>query len=119
MSGIDYGCAQFLLPTLGFESRAASLSLVYRIILLSQTSVNQYSTRPVALLNDLGAVIHMAGIIVLIGALLVFAPKQPIQLLAIVSGVFICAVMVMPRNGRTSVAIIGVMTEFFGRERSP
>lgn len=61
----------------------------------------------------------MAGIIVLIGALLVFAPKQPIQLLAIVSGVFICAVMVMPRNGRASVAIIGVMTEFFGRERSP
>jgi hypothetical protein len=47
MAGIDYGCAQFLLPTLGFESRAASLSLVYGIILLSQTSVNQYSTRPV------------------------------------------------------------------------
>jgi hypothetical protein len=44
---------------------------------------------------------------------LVFAPKQPIQLLAIVSGGFICAVMVMPPNGRASVAIIGVMKEFF------
>src|SRR6202162_2884672 len=45
IAGIDYGCAQFLLPTLGFESRASFLFLVYGIILLSQTLVNQYSVR--------------------------------------------------------------------------
>jgi amino acid transporter len=81
MAGIDYGCAQFLLPTLGFESRATSLFLVYGIILLSQTLVNQYSARLVARLNDLSAVVHIVGVIVLIGALLAFAPKQPIQFL--------------------------------------
>jgi len=81
IAGIDYGCAQFLLPTLGFESRASSLFLVYGIILLSQTLVNQYSARVVARLNDLSAVVHIVGVIVLIGALLAFAPKQPIQFL--------------------------------------
>ena len=81
MAGIDYGCAQFLLPMLGFDSRAGSLFLVYGIILLSQTLVNQYSARLVARLNDLSAVVHIAGVVVLIGALLAFAPKQPIQFL--------------------------------------
>ena len=81
IAGIDYGCAQFLSPTLGFESRASSLFVVYAIVLLSQTFVNQYSARLVAWLNDLSAVVHIVGVIVLVGALLAFAPKQPIQFL--------------------------------------
>src|ERR1700688_5332572 len=65
IAGIDYGCAQFLLPTLGFESRASSLFLVYGIILLFQSLVNQESARLCRPLNYFERVGHYGGVIVL------------------------------------------------------
>jgi amino acid transporter len=79
IAGIDYGCAQFLTPILGFESKACTLLLVYAGLLVSQALINHFSTRMVAWLNDFSVTIHILGVAVLIGALWIFAPKQPLH----------------------------------------
>jgi len=81
IAGIDYGCAQFLLPMLGLQSRTSSLLLVYTLLLLSQTVINHYSARLVARLSDLSVIVHILGVMVLVGALWIFAPKQPVHFL--------------------------------------
>jgi amino acid transporter len=81
IAGIDYGCSQFLVPMLGLQSRNSSLLLVYSLLLLSQTVVNHYSSRLVAWLNDFSVVVHILGVIILVGALWIFAPKQPLHFL--------------------------------------
>jgi amino acid transporter len=81
IAGIDYGCAQFLLPMLGLQSRHSSLLLVYFFLLLSQTIVNHCSTRLVAWLNDFSVIVHILGVVVLVGAIWIFAPKQPLHFL--------------------------------------
>jgi amino acid transporter len=81
IAGIDYGCAQFLLPMLGFQSSASSLLSVYAVLLLSQTLLNHYSSRLVAWLNDFSVIVHIFGVMVLIGAVWLFAPKQPLHFL--------------------------------------
>ncbi len=81
IAGIDYGCARFLLPMLGLPSESPYLLITYVLLLLSQTLINHYSTRSVAWLNDASAPVHMVGVVVLIGALLIFVPKQPLHFL--------------------------------------
>ncbi|MGH9404289.1 MAG: amino acid permease [Terriglobia bacterium] len=81
IAGIDYGCAQFLVPMLGLESKTSVLLIVYGLLLLSQAVINHYSTRWVAWLNDFSVTVHIVGVVVLIGALWIFAPKQPVHFL--------------------------------------
>ncbi|MGH9447846.1 MAG: amino acid permease, partial [Terriglobia bacterium] len=81
IAGIDYGCAQFLVPLLGLESATSTLLIVYGLLLLSQAVINHYSTRWIAWLNDLSVTVHIAGVAVLIGALWIFAPKRPLSFL--------------------------------------
>jgi len=81
IAGIDYGCARFLLPMLGLPSESPYLLITYVLLLLSQTLINHYSARSVAWLNDASAPVHMVGVVVLIGALLIFVPKQPLHFL--------------------------------------
>ncbi len=81
IAGIDYGCALFLVPLLGIESKPSTLIIVYGLLLLSQAVINHYSTRWIAWLNDLSVTVHIVGVAVLIGALWVFAPKRPIGFL--------------------------------------
>lgn len=77
IAGIDYGCALFLVPLLGLESTASTLLIVYGLLLLSQALINHYSTRLIAWFNDLSVTVHIIGVAVIIGALWIFAPKQP------------------------------------------
>ncbi|MDE3180171.1 MAG: amino acid permease [Acidobacteriota bacterium] len=77
IAGIDYGCALFLVPLLGLESSGSTLLIVYGLLLLSQAVINHYSTRLIAWLNDLSVTVHILGVAVIIGALWIFAPKQP------------------------------------------
>jgi amino acid transporter len=77
LAGVDYGCALFVTPLLGLEASTKNLLLVYAALLLSHALINHYGIRLVARLNDLSVAIHILGIIVIVGALLVFAPKQP------------------------------------------
>ncbi|HUI40786.1 MAG TPA: amino acid permease [Terriglobia bacterium] len=79
IAGIDYGCAQFLVPQLGLPSRHAVLLTVYGLVLASHGLINHYGIRLVAWLNDLSVAVHIVGVVSIVGALLVFAPKQPLS----------------------------------------
>jgi amino acid transporter len=77
IAGIDYGCATFVAPLLGLEATTQTLLLVYGVILLSHALINHFGIRLVAWLNDFSVTVHIIGVIVIVGALLLFAPKQP------------------------------------------
>ncbi len=81
LAGIDYGCAQFLTPILGLAGSTRSLLGIYGVILLSHGLINHFGIRWVARLNDLSVTVHIVGVLVLIGGLWIFAPKQPFSFL--------------------------------------
>ncbi len=78
IAGIDYGCALFVAPLLGVEAGGSTLLLVYAAILLSHALINHFGIRLVTRLNDLSVVVHLVGVLVIVAALLVFAPHQPV-----------------------------------------
>ena len=79
IAGIDYGCALFVTPLLGLEATTQNLLLVYSVILFSHGIINHFGIRLVAWLNDFSVTVHIIGVIVIVGALLLFAPKQPVS----------------------------------------
>ncbi len=81
LAGIDYGCAQFLAPILGFAATSRVLLVIYAFLLASHGVINHYGIRWVARLNDLSVSVHILGVLVLIGALWIFAPRQPLRFL--------------------------------------
>lgn len=81
LAGIDYGCAQFLMPMLGLHSNDVNLLLVYAILLVSHGLINQFGIRLVSWLNDFSVTVHIFGLAIMIGALFFFAPKQPLTFL--------------------------------------
>ena len=81
IAAIDYGCAEFLVPMLGLQSTPHSLLAVYTLLLFSQGIINHYSTTLVGWLSDLSVVVHILGVVVLIGSLWIFAPKQDLAFL--------------------------------------
>ena len=81
LAGIDYGCAQFLLPILGIQASTRHLLTAYGSILISHGLINHYGIRWVAWLNDFSVGVHIVGVLALISALWVFAPKQPLDFL--------------------------------------
>lgn len=78
IAGIDYGCAQFLTPLLGLNATTRNILLVYAGILLSHALINHFGIRLVSWLNDFSVTVHIIGVIVIVGALFLFAPKQPL-----------------------------------------
>jgi amino acid transporter len=78
IAGIDYGCALFVTPLIGLEASLSNLLLVYGAILLSHALINHFGIRLVSWLNDFSVTVHIVGVIVIVGALLFFAPKQPV-----------------------------------------
>jgi len=78
IAGIDYGCALFLTPLLGITSTTGNLLLVYGGILLSHALINHFGIRLVAWLNDFSVTVHIVGVVVIVGALLIFAPQRPV-----------------------------------------
>jgi amino acid transporter len=78
LAGIDYGCALFVTPLLGWPMTSERVLLVYSAILLSHALINHFGIRLVAWLNDFSVTVHVVGVIVIVGALAFFAPKQPL-----------------------------------------
>jgi amino acid transporter len=78
LAAIDYGCALFVTPLLGLPTTAGGLLPVYAAILISHALINHFGIRLVAWLNDFSVTVHVVGVIVIVGALLLFAPKQPV-----------------------------------------
>jgi len=81
IAGIDYGCAQFMVPLLGLKDTPANFMFVFGILLLSHAVLNHVGIRTVARLNDFSAVYHVVGVVVVVLALAFFAPRQPISYL--------------------------------------
>jgi amino acid transporter len=81
LAGIDFGCAKFLMPMLGFHSSTLNLMILYAGLLLSHGLINVYGIKLVSWLNDFSVTVHIVGIATIIGALLFFAPKQPLPYL--------------------------------------
>ncbi|MBJ6763886.1 amino acid permease [Myxococcaceae bacterium JPH2] len=80
-AGIDYGLAEFVADMLsGTRDRWHVLPL-YVVILVSHAVLNHVGVRVVAWLNDVSAWYHLVGVGVLIGALALLAPRQPLDFL--------------------------------------
>lgn len=77
LAAIDYGCALFVTPLTGLDATPRNLLIVYAAILASHALINHCGIKLVAWLNDLSVTVHIVGVVVIVGALLVFAPKQP------------------------------------------
>src|SRR5579883_303216 len=75
-AGIDYGLAEFLAPMLGLPAGRHTVLALYAALLLSHALLNHVGVRAVALLNDLSAWYHMAGVALLVGALVAMAPLR-------------------------------------------
>ena len=81
LAGIDYSCAQFILPFLGIDGSAVNLYLMFGFILLNQALLSLYSVKLVAILSDVSVVVHIAGVLIIVAALYFFAPRQPVGFL--------------------------------------
>src|SRR5579871_6347022 len=73
-AGIDYSCAQFILPFLRLPSTTLNLYLMFGFILLTQGLLNHYGVRLVSILNDFSVTVHILGVVALVAALFLFAP---------------------------------------------
>jgi amino acid transporter len=76
-AGINYSCAQFIMPFLGIPSTPVNLFLMFGFILLNQGVLNHYGVRLVAILNDISVTVHILGVVAIVGALFWLAPQQP------------------------------------------
>lgn len=81
LAGIDYGCAQFLMPMIGLPASKLNLICLFAALLVSHALINAYGIRLVSRLNDISVSVHIIGIATIVGALLLFAPKQPVSFL--------------------------------------
>jgi len=80
-AAIDYGLAEFLAPSLGWPADRAHVLPLCAAILLSHAILNHVGVRIVANLNTVSAWYHVIGVVILVGAVIVFAPKQPASFL--------------------------------------
>ena len=78
LAGIDYGCALFVTPLAGLPATVRNVTIVYVVILCSHALINHVGIRLVAWLNDFSVTVHVVGVIAIVGAVVLFAPKQPV-----------------------------------------
>lgn len=76
-AGINYSCAQFILPFLDIPASSLNVFLMFAFTLLVQGTLNHYGVGLVAKLNDLSVVVHIAGVILIVGGVYWLAPTQP------------------------------------------
>ncbi len=79
--GINYSCAQFLLPFLGVSPSNLNLGICFVGILLLQGAINHWGVRLVAYLNDFSVTVHIVGVLIFVAVLFWMAPKQPVAFL--------------------------------------
>ena len=78
LAAIDYGCALFVTPLIGLPTTTGSVLLVYAGVLLSHALINHFGIRLVARLNDFSVTVHLVGVVAIVVAVFLFAPKHPI-----------------------------------------
>src|SRR5436190_24081495 len=70
-----------MVPLLGLKETPVNFTILFGILLLSQAALNHIGIRTVARLNDFSAWYHVAGVGIVVLALALFAPKQPVSFL--------------------------------------
>jgi amino acid transporter len=80
-AGIDYGLAEFLAPLLGWPADHSHVLPVFGVLLLSHAVLNHVGIKVVTFFNVVSAWYHVSGVIIVVGAVLVLAPKQPVSFL--------------------------------------
>lgn len=81
-AAINFSCAQFVLPVLGIEASTVNLNAAFALTLAMHGAINHWGVRLLAWLNDFSVVVHIAGVMVIVGAVFWFAPTQPVGFLA-------------------------------------
>ena len=81
MAGINYSCAQFMLPFLDMPATAGNVFALFAFTLAVQGTLNQYGVGLVAKLNDVSVVVHIAGVMLIVGCVFWMAPTQPASFL--------------------------------------
>jgi amino acid transporter len=76
-AGINYGCAQFVLPFLGLPVTPGNTFAMFTFTLLVHGVLNHFGVRIVSLLNNVSVVVHIAGVMVIVGCIFALAPLQP------------------------------------------
>jgi amino acid transporter len=77
IAGINYGCAQFILPFLGIESTTGNVFLMFAFILVVQAGLNHWGAGLTAKLNDVSVVVHILGVLFIAGCIYGMAPVRP------------------------------------------
>lgn len=80
-AGINYSCAQFILPFLRVPVSSKNVFLMFVFTLVVHGLLNHYGIKLVARLNDVSVAVHIAGVAVTIAAVFLFAPLQPVSFL--------------------------------------
>jgi amino acid transporter len=75
-AGIDYGLAVFVCDLLALGNGPSRILPVYAAILFSHALLNHVGVRAVSLLGNVSTWYHLVGVGLLVGALLLVAPKQ-------------------------------------------
>ncbi|HEY1584226.1 MAG TPA: amino acid permease, partial [Polyangia bacterium] len=83
LAGVDYAFAEFLREALGLSDDPLHLHVLslYAIVLVTHAMLNHVGIRLVTALNELSAWYHLVGTAILVGALLLWAPLQPVSFL--------------------------------------
>ncbi|MHB2018396.1 MAG: amino acid permease [Candidatus Xenobia bacterium] len=79
IAAVDYGCAQFLVPLLGFTATQTTVVVAAGLVMLSHATINHFGIKLVAWLNEFSVTVHILGVAVIVGALSLFAPHQPLS----------------------------------------
>ncbi len=80
-AGINYSCAQFILPFLGLPVSPRNVFLMFAFTLIVHGALNHYGVRLVAILNDLSVTVHILGVAAIVLAVFFLAPRQPVHFL--------------------------------------
>ncbi len=80
-AGINFSCAQFILPFFGIPASARNVFLMFAFTLVVHGVLNQYGVRLVAKLNDAIVIVHITGVVAIVAALFWFAPLHPVGFL--------------------------------------
>ena len=84
-AGIDYSCAQFMLPFFRVTVSPRNIFIAFAATLVVHGLLNQYGVKLVARLNDVSVTVHIVGVVAIVIGVLWFAPLQPVSFLATAS----------------------------------
>ncbi|MBL8216591.1 MAG: amino acid permease [Bryobacterales bacterium] len=76
-AGINYSCAQFVLPFLNLPASHFNVFLMFAFTLVVQGALNHWGVKLVAMLNDLSVTVHIIGVLLIVGCVFALAPTQP------------------------------------------